>query len=299
MKRRSFILNSALATGGLFLLSGKAPKLNNYNIVTIRGGSPDGMLDLGLEALGGIEHYVRKGQKVLIKPTLRWNATPESGENTNPDLLFALVKRCYDAGSVGVYLVDQTVDKWTKCYKDSGIERKVKDAGAKILPGNEEPFYQPVEIPGAKVMKHPKIHQIVQDVDVIINVPAVRPDSKFGIFGTLSNLTGLVWDFDQYQSQSEECMVDFLRYKKPVLNIVDACRVAGAKSKNQDSIGPTEYKTLILSSDIVAADAFAAKRLGIDFNLAKQIELAALGGFGQINPSTDKVRSIVLKNNQL
>ncbi|MGQ7867941.1 DUF362 domain-containing protein [Sunxiuqinia sp. sy24] len=289
MKRRQFITQSLLATGGLFCLPKAYAAANNTELVILRGGSPAEMLDLGLEALGDLSRFIKPGQKILVKPTMRWNQPPESGQNTNPELLASLVRRCYEAGSRGVFLVDQTQDKWTKCYKTSGIERMVKDAGAKILPGNKDFLYPEVDIPNARVMKHPKIHELVQEVDLIINVPAAQilPSNEY--FGAFHNLKGLIWDADQYQQEEAQSMLDLLHYKKPSLNIMDAYRVATPQ-------GVQDYKSLIISRDIVSAEAYTARRLGIDPDSLPYIGLAAQAGFGKTEQAKEHIRSIVLKN---
>jgi uncharacterized protein (DUF362 family) len=258
-------------------------------LAIVRGGSAANMLDLGLEALGDLSRFIEPGQRILVKPTIRWNQAPESGQNTNPDLLERLVERCYEAGARGVFLVDQTQDNWTKCYKNSGIERVVKDAGAKILPGDKEFLYHEIDIPNAQVMKRPKVHEVMQEVDLIINVPAVQPQTPAGYFGAFHNLMGLVWQPESYQQQATQSMLDFLHYKTPVLNIMDAYRVV-------TSTGVKEYKTLVLSPDIVAAEVYAAKRLGTDPSSLSYLEQAEQAGFGKMELRKEHIRSIVLKN---
>lgn len=76
------------------------------------GGEPVQMLDKALEALGGIEKYVKKGQKVVIKPNIAWDKTPELAANTNPELVAAMVKKCLAAGAKEVVVFDHTCDNW-------------------------------------------------------------------------------------------------------------------------------------------------------------------------------------------
>jgi uncharacterized protein (DUF362 family) len=288
MERRKFIQHSLIATGGMLCLPGFAA-VQKAQLAIVRGGSAANMLDLGLEALGDLSRFIEPGQRILVKPTIRWNQAPESGQNTNPDLLERLVERCYEAGARGVFLVDQTQDNWTKCYKNSGIERVVKDAGAKILPGDKEFLYHEIDIPNAQVMKRPKVHEVMQEVDLIINVPAVQPQTPAGYFGAFHNLMGLVWQPESYQQQATQSMLDFLHYKTPVLNIMDAYRVV-------TSTGVKEYKTLVLSPDIVAAEVYAAKRLGTDPGSLSYLEQAEQAGFGKMELRKEHIRSIVLKN---
>ncbi len=288
MERRKFIQHSLFATGALFFLPAIAAT-QKAELAIVRGGSAANMLDLGLDALGDLSRFVEPGQRILVKPTMRWNQAPESGQNTNPELLERLVERCYEAGARAVFLVDQTQDKWTKCYKNSGIERVVKDAGAKILPGDKEFLYHEIDIPNAQVMKRPKVHQVMHEVDLIINVPAVQPQTPDGYFGAFHNLMGLVWQAENYQQQENQSMLDFLFYKRPVLNIMDAYRVVTSE-------GVKDYKTLVLSPDLVAAEAYAAKRLGTDLHTLPYLDLAEQAGFGRAELPAERIRSIVLKN---
>ncbi len=294
MKRRDFIRNTSLAAAGLISLPVIA-KGRNYSLVSIRGGSPMGMLELGLETLGGIESFVQKGQKVLVLPTLGWNKTPEQAANTNPNLLGKLVEMCYDAGSRGVFLFGQTRDHWTKVYKTSGIERKVKDAAAKILPGNRKSYYNKVEIPNAKVLNNALIHQLVFETDIIINVPVLKKTGENSFTASINNLRSLLWKFDEYENQ-DQCLLDLLEFKKPVLNIIDANRVIthNAPAGNSEA-DISNFRTLILSSDIVAADAKAAKRLGLEPDQDELLQLVQKNGFGQMQIPAYKTKELILK----
>ena len=46
-------------------------------MVAVMGGEPEVMLDKALEALGGIGNFVKKGQKIVIKPNIGWDRSPE------------------------------------------------------------------------------------------------------------------------------------------------------------------------------------------------------------------------------
>jgi len=164
MKRRDFIRKSAAATaltGAAIsfpfhkLWSATSPMLP-YDLIAIKGGEPEAMFNQAIEAMGGMQSFVKKGQSVVIKPNIGWDVVPERAGNTNPMLVKSVVQHCLEAGAKEVYVFDNTCDKWNKCYATSGIEKAVKDAGGKIAPGNTENYYQEVEIPGGKKLKSPK-----------------------------------------------------------------------------------------------------------------------------------------------
>ena len=110
----------------------RLPSNVDYDLVAVMGGEPAAMFDMGIQALGGMGAFVKKGQKVLVKPNIGWDVVPEKGGNTNPLLVKRIIEHCYRAGAKEVYVFDNTCDNWIKCYKNSGIEQAVKDAGAKI-----------------------------------------------------------------------------------------------------------------------------------------------------------------------
>jgi uncharacterized protein (DUF362 family) len=153
MDRRQFIkfgvgagIGSIVGVHSLAGSTGLVPVIPD--MVAVRNGEPGPMLDAAMKAIGGMGRYVKRGQRVCIKPNIAWNKGPEMAANTNPELVKRAVEHCLDAGAREVVVFDHTCHRWDACYRNSGIEQAVKDAGGKMLPGNDEMYYQEVEIPG-------------------------------------------------------------------------------------------------------------------------------------------------------
>ena len=95
MKRRDFLKNVSLASiASLFpFTQGKSINISSYindgnpDLVAMMGGEPSDMLKKAIDEVGGIKQYVKKGDKVVIKPNIGWDKTPELGANTNPDVV--------------------------------------------------------------------------------------------------------------------------------------------------------------------------------------------------------------------
>src|SRR5262249_839833 len=51
-----------------------------------RGEKYDAMLRMAIGAIGGITHYIRKGDVVLIKPNVAFDRAPRLGATTNPEV---------------------------------------------------------------------------------------------------------------------------------------------------------------------------------------------------------------------
>ena len=132
MDRRKFLaITSALIAqaGWHKSLPAQTPTTNATGIpdlVAVRGGEPLQMFDRAITAMGGIEKFVKPGQKVVVKPNIGWARTPAEAANTNPDLVGHIVKLCLKAGAKEVKVFDNTCNEWQQCYQLSGIEKAVR-----------------------------------------------------------------------------------------------------------------------------------------------------------------------------
>jgi uncharacterized protein (DUF362 family) len=306
MKRRHFLrssLGAGMAAGALMsfggyqkVLAGKPiPSGPSYDLIAVMNGEPAEMFDMGIQALGGMGSFVSKGQKVLVKPNIGWDVVPEKGGNTNPALVKRVIEHCLRAGAKEVYVFDNTCDDWMSCYKNSGIEKAVKVAGGKIVPGNSESYYQEVAIPNGKMLTKAKVHEIVLESDVFINIPILKHHSSTRMTGALKNMMGVVWDRGYWHSNNlNQCIADYALYsKKPNLNILDAYNVMmrnGPRGVSKDDL--SNMKSLLLSTDWVALDAAGAKMMGLEPAKIEHLALAAGMGAGKIDLTTLNIHRI-------
>ncbi|MFA5647590.1 MAG: DUF362 domain-containing protein [Bacteroidales bacterium] len=296
MKRRDFLkkgLGAGLLAGAFLKVSGaaslsgvgKSNPSKPFDLVAVMGGEPIPMFDKAIAALGGIGKFVKSGQTVVIKPNIGWDTAPELGGDTNPELVGHLVKQCLKAGAKDVFVFDNTCDTWNRCYANSGIEDAVKNAGGKIVPGNTENYYKTVSIPNGKRLKEVKVHELILNSDVFINVPILKHHSSAKITVCLKNLMGVVWDRRYWhRNDLHQCIADFGTWCKPDLNIVDAYRVMtqnGPRGVSQADL--VMKKTLIISTDMVAADSAASKIFGVEPSEVNHIKMAHEMGVGNMN----------------
>lgn len=271
MKRRDF-LRTALAgavagavkiEGSTILAADKGASNETPNdLVAVMGGEPAELYKKGIEAMGGMKRFVKKGQKVVVKPNIGWDKTPEYAANTNPVLVSEIVKDCLAAGASEVVVFDHTCDEWEGCYKNSGIAEAAEKAGAKVAFAHDEKYYREVELPLAVKMKNPKIHEAIIDCDVWINVPILKNHGGAKMTISMKNYMGIVWDRGYlHRHNLQQCIADATTYeKRPVLNIVDAYRIMtqnGPKGKTTDDVQLA--KAIFMSTDIVAVDTAATK----------------------------------------
>lgn len=266
------------------------------DLVAVKGGEPEALFDAGIAALGGMRAFVRAGQTVVVKPNIGWDQPPEAAANTNPKLVKRIVEHCLDAGARKVYVFDNSCDAWTLCYKSSMIERYAREAGAAVAPANAAGYFQEVDFPGAATLKRAKVHELIVECDVFINVPVLKQHSGAGMTAAMKNLMGAVWDRQFFhRNDLDRCIAEACLFRKPALNVVDAYKVM--KTGGPRGYASSVYETAkfqILSTDIVAADAAAARTLGFEPSRFRYIGLAAGQGSGQADLSRLEVRRIAL-----
>src|SRR3989338_10974198 len=89
------------------------------------------MVRRALNALGGMDKLVSKGNRVIVKPNIAWNQKPEFAANTNPYVVAALVELWREAGAGVVKVMDHTCSANPKpSYENSGIATTARQAGA-------------------------------------------------------------------------------------------------------------------------------------------------------------------------
>jgi uncharacterized protein (DUF362 family) len=307
MKRRDFIRNSV----GFGVLSGAALSMGRFNdlvaaetgalqlpydMVAIKGGEAAEMFDKGIASLGGMKQFVKPNQTVVIKPNIGWDSAPERAANTNPDLVARIVEHCKRAGAKTVYVFDNTCAEATRCYKMSGIEDAVKKAGGTMVSGKSATYYQDVTLPKSKKLKNAKVHELILESDVFINVPVLKNHGGSTLSVAMKNMMGVVWDREYWHSNDlHQCIADFAAYRQPDLNVVDAYRVMkrnGPRGVSVADVATLKYQ--MIGKDIVAIDTAAAKVFGIDPKQVKHIGLAELMGAGSTNIDTMKINRITM-----
>jgi uncharacterized protein (DUF362 family) len=292
MKRREFVrrgIGAGIAAGTVMAMSpynklwGKYPAIQNFDLAAVKGGEPGAMFDRAIQSMGGMERYVKRGQKVVIKPNIGWDSVPERAANTNPQLVGRIVEHCLAAGAKNVYVFDHTINEWTRCYKNSGIEKATKDAGGTIVSGSSQGSYHEIEIPNGRILKEARVHELILESDVFINVPILKHHGGAGLCVSMKNLMGAVWDRRYWHANGlHQCIADFTTAIKPDLNVIDGYRVMMKNGPRGVSTADVETRKFqILSSDMVAADVAATKFLAKNPEQIGHIRIAAEMDLGE------------------
>ncbi len=307
MNRRQFLQKGVIysALGSLYASTlGRIPALalnssqgpGKYDLVAVRGGEVVEMYRRAMQEMGGMERYIKPGQRVALKPNASWDVPPERAANTNPELMAAIVEDCLKAGAGSVFAFDHTCDNWERSYANSGVAEAVRAAGGQMLHANMERDYTEVAIPGAKRLTKAKIYQRLLDADVFINIPVLKHHASTTVTIAMKNLMGVVWDRRfWHRNDLHQCIADFCLWRRPDLNIVDAYLVMTQNGPRGTSTADlTRMRSMLVSSDIVAVDAAGAMLLGHEPGNIAHLRIGDEMKVGRIRLEDLHIRRLVL-----
>jgi uncharacterized protein (DUF362 family) len=219
-------------------------------------------VDEALALLGGLEQYVRPGDRVLLKPNILNGQAPECAATTHPQVLEALLARLSDLRAkpqVG----DSPAFGWvTKVAESCGIGAVARKHGAEIVE-----FTRPVSVKSARpdVLREFMVDRSLLDADVVINVPKLKVHRQLGFTGATKNLYGAMPGKRKayYHLARGNRDSDFARlvaafaYSLPLtLNVADA--VIAMERDGPQSGDPRPVGALVVGADPAAVDAVLA-----------------------------------------
>jgi uncharacterized protein (DUF362 family) len=286
MKRRELLRRLGLgvvAVGlGQVALGQKAGRQQQPVVVVAEKDKPAELVRKAIKALGGMGRFVKKGNRVLIKPNIAFARPPEGAANTNPEVVAELVQLCFEAGAKEVIVLDYTLDPARITYEMSGIAKAAEAKGARVVYVSPRDFV-PIEVPKGKILSAYDVRVLKQvlDADVFINVPIAKTHGSARLTLGMKNLMGIIQDRGAWHRSGDlhQCIADFVTAVKPHLTVIDAIRILA--SGGPKGPGRVEQKdTIIASTDIVAADAYATTLFGLTPNDVPHIIKAAELGVG-------------------
>jgi uncharacterized protein (DUF362 family) len=282
MKRRDFLKNMAAGSAllslhpRLFAQTGTPPDL-----ALIHGESPGLITKEAISVLGGMDRFVSRGDKVLVKPNIGWDRTPEQGACTNPEVIKTLVELCFEAGAKQVTVMDNPCNPAQRTYVRSGIAEAAKKAGAKTPFPNE---FKLKKLPlSGEWFKDWEVYSDFVEVDKIINVPATKTHSLSRVTLGMKNWLGaLGGNRNQLHQNLDYAMIDLARFFKPVLTVLDAYRLLIRNGPQGGRLSDVKiFQTVAAGTDYVAIDALGATFLDIPPQELRYLQLSKERGLGE------------------
>ena len=214
-----------------------------------------------LAPLGGMRQFVRPGDRVVVKPNIGWDRSPEQAANTHPMVVKAVVAQALEAGAKRVLVFDRTCNEQRRCYANSGIEEAIRALGDSraVIEHIDPRKFVPVDITKGKTLSRWEIYKEALDCDCYINLPVAKHHGLSRLTLGLKNSMGVIGgNRGSLHHDLGQSLADLATVIRPKLTIIDATRILlrnGPQGGDLNDVRKTD--TLIASVDPVAADAYA------------------------------------------
>lgn len=231
-----------------------------FDIGIGRQGPPAEKLRRALDAVGGLAHYIKRGDIVLVKPNVAFDRSPNLGATSNPELLEALIRMLLvDCGAQEVRVADNPIESPADCFAKSRIREATERAGGRVYLPDSNAFKM-LRTPNADLIRDWWFfHRPFTNVDKVIGLAPVKDHNLCSASMGIKNWYGLLGGTrNQFHQDIHGIVSDLAIMLRPTLTILDATRVL---MKNGPTGGdPSNVKegdAVLASLDPVASDAWA------------------------------------------
>jgi uncharacterized protein (DUF362 family)/ferredoxin len=247
-------------------------------------------LKKGIDLLGGIDKFVNKDEKVLLKPNLLRGKDPDAAVTTHPSVFEAVIKILQDSGIDEITYGDSPgVGTPAGAAKASRLQEVAKNFDIPLADFKDG---QSVDYYAGQVTKKFQIANGVLEADAIISLPKMKTHGLTRITGAVKNNFGCVYGLNKGMSHGRyqdagsfsKMLIDLNRYlsNKMRLTIMDGVLM-------MEGNGPASGKAkvmevLMLSDDPVALDASFARMIDLDPDYVPTIKYGHEMGLGNKDP---------------
>lgn len=262
----------------------------------VQGDDRVRMVRRAVEALGGMGRFVKKGDRVLVKPNVGFATPPGVGATTHPDVVREVVRMCLAAGAAEVLVSDHPTTDPDHAFRVTGIGKAAEDAGARVILPREGQFRR-TTLAGSDLFRDwPMLVGPLEGVDRVIGVAPVKDHGLAGVTLGVKNWYGLLGGRrNLFHQRIQDCLVDLATLIRPTLTILDGTvsMVSNGPTGGSDAdLRPT--RTMIAGTDAVAVDACGVgllERSVEDHPWLRRAERAGIGtaDWEGLNPVRDRV----------
>ncbi len=206
--------------------------------------------------LGGLERFVKAGEKVLVKPNLISPKPVNQPAQTHPAIILAVAKLLIESGALVTVADSPAWSDTTGCLKAIDVYDELISIGAEVKDLNKP---KRVRLPYTGLTV--SISKTALEADKIINLPKLKTHQQMtatiavkNMFGAVTGKRKALWHYRQGKNaeQFASMLLDIFFTVKPVINIVDAVDA-------MEGQGPINGKLRHIGLTVASEDALACE----------------------------------------
>ncbi|MCC7492618.1 MAG: DUF362 domain-containing protein [Fimbriimonadaceae bacterium] len=234
------------------------------------GDDPARLVEAAVAALGGMAHFVKPGDVVILKPNVAFDRAPALGATTSPAVLGAVAKMVRSCGARRILVIDNPINQPEGCFHKSGIAAAAAAAGCEVVMPTPARFAtlavgrfrgadgQLSGQRGDALDTWPLFYDPFKTATKVIGIAPCKDHNLCGASLTMKNWYGLLGGRrNQFHQQIHGIISDFPLLMRPTLVVLDATSIL---MKNGPTGGSTADvkpgRTVVVGTDMVAVDSY-------------------------------------------
>jgi uncharacterized protein (DUF362 family)/Pyruvate/2-oxoacid:ferredoxin oxidoreductase delta subunit len=211
-----------------------------------------------ISLIGGIEKFVKKDDRVLLKPNLLYGKAPEKAVTTHPAIIEGVIQIVREAGGVPSLGDSPGIGGLVRAAEKAGIKKVATEMDCPLIEfnrpsipsGNNDRFFKQLEI-----------DQAVFVADVVINLPKWKTHTMMLLTLGVKNLFGCVpgpkkplWHLKAGDDRKRfaRVLVDLYQTIRPPLTILDG--IVGMEGNGPGSGNPISLGLIVAGDDALSLD---------------------------------------------
>ena len=243
-------------------------KCDNYELSEVKSA-----INRGIDLLGGIDLFIKEGDKILLKPNLLASESAEKSITTHPivfEAIISILQEIKEKKNIKKisYGDSPGVGKGISVAQKSGISEIAEKLNIEYAD-----FDEPIGVSFNEGIKEKSftIAKPILEADTIISLPKLKSHALTIMTGAVKNQFGCIPgfrkaeyhlklpDFDDFSTM----LLDLNKLVSPKLYIMDG--IMAMEGNGPRSGNPKKLNVLLLSSDAVALDYVASQIISFDY----------------------------------
>jgi len=237
----------------------------------------------GIGLLGGISHFIKPGERIVIKPNVLIGTNPRKCICTHPSVVKAVGRMLLEANTSVYYGDSSGFGKCEANMKRAGLKHIADELGIRLADFDKGKVINHKE---ALLNKRFVIANGVLESDGLISLPKLKTHGLVRFTGAVKNQFGCIPGIlkSQHHVKTPDpydlatVLVDLNTLIKPRLYIMDG--IMAMEGNGPRSGKPRKLGVLLFSTDPVALDSIACKIIHLDPTLVPTSKAGERAGLG-------------------
>ncbi|APW64104.1 DUF362 domain-containing protein [Paludisphaera borealis] len=221
------------------------------------------MVKAALDAMGGVSHFIKKGDVVVVKPNVAFDKNPDLAATSQPETVAAVVRLCLGAGARKVIVADNPINNPESCFFKTKVGDAALRAGAELMMPKDS-YFEQLYVGGETITNTWRMfYRPFREATKVIGVSPVKDHNLCKATVTMKNWYGLLGNpRNQFHQNIHGIISDFALMIKPTLVIADGRKLLMRNGPTGGSLNDVKKSdTIVVGTDHTAVDSWCVTRL--------------------------------------